>query len=60
MTPTGGTTAVTVPGFFRMRSRFVDYPGLWVIHCHILAHEDRGMMTIVQVLPQPQLQMKHH
>jgi FtsP/CotA-like multicopper oxidase with cupredoxin domain len=43
-----------------MRSRFVDYPGLWVIHCHILAHEDRGMMTIVQVLPQPQLQMKHH
>jgi FtsP/CotA-like multicopper oxidase with cupredoxin domain len=60
MTPTGGTTAVTVPGFFRMRSRFVDYPGLWVIHCHILAHEDRGMMTIVQVLPQPTLQMKHH
>jgi FtsP/CotA-like multicopper oxidase with cupredoxin domain len=60
MTPSGGTTAVTVPGFFRMRSRFVDYPGLWVIHCHILAHEDRGMMTIVQVLPQPALLMKHH
>jgi FtsP/CotA-like multicopper oxidase with cupredoxin domain len=60
MTPTGGTTAVTVPGFFRMRSRFVDYPGLWVIHCHILAHEDRGMMTIVQVLPPVTPQMKHH
>jgi FtsP/CotA-like multicopper oxidase with cupredoxin domain len=21
------------------------------MHCHILAHEDRGMMTIVQVAP---------
>lgn len=60
MTPTGGGTAVTVPGFFRMRSRFVDFPGLWVIHCHILAHEDRGMMTIVQVLPVITPQMKHH
>jgi FtsP/CotA-like multicopper oxidase with cupredoxin domain len=60
VTPTGGGTAVTVPGFFRMRSRFVDYPGLWVIHCHILAHEDRGMMTIVQVLPASVPLMKHH
>lgn len=60
MTPTGGGTAVTVPGFFRMRSRFVDYPGLWVIHCHILAHEDRGMMTIVQLLPAIVPQVKHH
>lgn len=38
-----------VPGHFRMRSRFVDYPGVYVIHCHILAHEDRGMMAIVEV-----------
>lgn len=42
---------VNVPGYYRMRSRFVDYPGLYVLHCHILAHEDRGMMTIVQVAP---------
>ncbi len=42
---------VVVPGYFRMRSRFVDYTGQYVIHCHILAHEDRGMMTIVQVVP---------
>jgi FtsP/CotA-like multicopper oxidase with cupredoxin domain len=40
-----------VPGYFKMRSRFVDYAGRYVIHCHILAHEDRGMMTIVQVVP---------
>jgi FtsP/CotA-like multicopper oxidase with cupredoxin domain len=44
-------TQVTVPGYFRMRSRFVDYSGYYVIHCHILAHEDRGMMTIVEVAP---------
>jgi FtsP/CotA-like multicopper oxidase with cupredoxin domain len=32
-----------------MRSRFVDFPGFFVLHCHILAHEDRGMMTVVEV-----------
>jgi FtsP/CotA-like multicopper oxidase with cupredoxin domain len=34
-----------------LRSRYVDYPGWFVIHCHILAHEDRGMMTVVEVTP---------
>jgi FtsP/CotA-like multicopper oxidase with cupredoxin domain len=34
-----------------MVSRFVDYAGYYVIHCHILAHEDRGMMTVVYVTP---------
>ena len=42
---------VRVPGYFKMRSRFVDYTGFYVLHCHILAHEDRGMMTIVEVAP---------
>src|ERR1700752_5343398 len=41
------------PGFFKMRSRFVDYPGFYVLHCHILAHEDRGMMATVWVTPLP-------
>jgi FtsP/CotA-like multicopper oxidase with cupredoxin domain len=40
-----------VPGYFKMRSRFVDYSGFYVLHCHILAHEDRGMMTVVEVSP---------
>jgi len=44
--PAGGTT---IPGYFKMRSRFVDYAGYYVLHCHILAHEDRGMMTVVEV-----------
>ncbi len=43
-----GTTTL-VPGHFRMRSRFVDFPGEYVIHCHILAHEDRGMMALVEL-----------
>ncbi|MBW8875087.1 MAG: multicopper oxidase domain-containing protein [Acidobacteria bacterium] len=42
---------VIIPGYFKMRSRFVDYAGYFVIHCHILAHEDRGMMTVVEVAP---------
>ena len=42
---------VGVPGYFKMRSRFVDYSGFYVLHCHILAHEDRGMMTVVEVAP---------
>jgi FtsP/CotA-like multicopper oxidase with cupredoxin domain len=32
-----------------MRSRFADYPGQFVLHCHILIHEDRGMMQLVEV-----------
>jgi FtsP/CotA-like multicopper oxidase with cupredoxin domain len=42
-----------IPGYFKMRSRFVGYTGYYVLHCHILAHEDRGMMTVVQVAPRP-------
>jgi len=42
---------IVAPGYFKMRSRFADYAGQYVLHCHILAHEDRGMMTIVEVAP---------
>jgi FtsP/CotA-like multicopper oxidase with cupredoxin domain len=47
----GNAIKVNVPGYFKMRSRFVDYSGYYVLHCHILAHEDRGMMTVVEVSP---------
>ena len=46
-----GAATPNVPGYFKLRSRFVDYSGYYVIHCHILAHEDRGMMTVVEVAP---------
>ncbi|HEX8153224.1 MAG TPA: multicopper oxidase domain-containing protein, partial [Thermoanaerobaculia bacterium] len=58
--PSGKTVGtVNIPGYFKMRSRFVDYPGYFVTHCHILAHEDRGMMTVVQVAPL-QTPYSHH
>ncbi len=59
--------AIPAGGYFKMRSRFVDFTGLYVQHCHILAHEDRGMMQLVQVCKDPnseeckkQADVKHH
>ncbi|HET6307409.1 MAG TPA: multicopper oxidase domain-containing protein, partial [Rhodopila sp.] len=58
--PNGKT--VIVAGHFKMRTRFVDFPGVFVMHCHILAHEDRGMMTVVAVAVPPQMlaNVHHH
>jgi len=33
----------------RLIVQFDDYPGLWMFHCHILDHEDAGMMGVLQV-----------
>lgn len=33
----------------RVRSRFADHAGLSVSHCHILDHEDLGMMATLQL-----------
>jgi hypothetical protein len=33
------------------RSRFLDYVGSYVHHCHILLHEDNGMMHVLEALP---------
>jgi FtsP/CotA-like multicopper oxidase with cupredoxin domain len=46
--PDGKTVA---PGRVRIRQTFVDFTGTFVLHCHILAHEDRGMMQLVRVVP---------
>lgn len=29
--------------------RYADFPGKWMFHCHILAHEDQGMMAVLEV-----------
>ena len=34
---------------YKIRHRFDDYWGNYVLHCHILIHEDQGMMWNVQV-----------
>jgi FtsP/CotA-like multicopper oxidase with cupredoxin domain len=33
--------------------RLDDFPGRWMFHCHILDHEDHGMMGILDVRPPP-------
>ncbi|MEO7102964.1 MAG: multicopper oxidase family protein, partial [Gemmatimonadaceae bacterium] len=29
--------------------KYSDFPGKWMFHCHILAHEDHGMMAVLEV-----------
>ena len=35
----------------RFRSRNEVYIGRFVLHCHILDHEDQGMMQDVEITP---------
>jgi suppressor of ftsI len=40
--PAAGEVVIRIP--------FMDYPGKFVFHCHILFHEDHGMMAVVDVV----------
>jgi FtsP/CotA-like multicopper oxidase with cupredoxin domain len=41
---------IVMPGErVRVLMRFTDYTGLYLYHCHILEHEDSGMMRNYQV-----------
>jgi FtsP/CotA-like multicopper oxidase with cupredoxin domain len=31
--------------------RYADHAGKWMYHCHILTHEDHGMMGVLEVQP---------
>jgi suppressor of ftsI len=44
---------VSVPanGSVEILHRFEDFIGKFVFHCHILMHEDAGMMLTVEVVP---------
>ena len=42
-------TGKITPGWVKIRSRYVDFCGTFVLHCHILDHEDRGMMQKVVI-----------
>jgi FtsP/CotA-like multicopper oxidase with cupredoxin domain len=33
----------------RIIVRYDDFPGKWMFHCHILDHEDHGMMGVLEV-----------
>ncbi|HET6844633.1 MAG TPA: multicopper oxidase domain-containing protein, partial [Candidatus Angelobacter sp.] len=52
------TTQKVIPGYFKMRTHFADFAGKYVDHCHILAHEDRGMMQLIEVVDNKT--MVHH
>jgi bilirubin oxidase len=43
--------SVNVPRHSKVRIivRFEDYAGKWMFHCHILDHEDMGMMGILEL-----------
>jgi FtsP/CotA-like multicopper oxidase with cupredoxin domain len=41
-------------------SQYLDYTGSFVLHCHILDHEDLGMMQVVDVVRRLPLPSAHH
>jgi FtsP/CotA-like multicopper oxidase with cupredoxin domain len=43
--------SVIEPGILAIRTRFDEYAGLYVMHCHRLNHEDNGLMALVNVIP---------
>lgn len=44
-------TAMLPPfGSLVIRHRFEDFTGVFVMHCHILFHEDHGMMQLLEVV----------
>lgn len=54
-----GDGSITV-GYIKMLTRFADFTGKFVNHCHILGHEDRGMMQLIEVRSNALPYLKHH
>jgi FtsP/CotA-like multicopper oxidase with cupredoxin domain len=45
-------TVLVLPGeTVRLQVTFTEHPGLYLYHCHMLEHEDMGMMRNFRVLP---------
>ncbi|WP_371171493.1 multicopper oxidase family protein [Aliiroseovarius sp. 2305UL8-7] len=44
------TIGVPLGGSVGFKTRFETFTGKFVIHCHVLPHEDNGMMQIVEVV----------
>jgi FtsP/CotA-like multicopper oxidase with cupredoxin domain len=43
------TVVVPRNGSVTFRSRFLDFTGRFVHHCHMMNHEELGMMQVVEV-----------
>lgn len=44
------TVKIPGNGYVKMRTRYTDFIGTFVQHCHILDHEDQGMMQLIDIL----------
>ena len=44
------TVVVPRNGSVTFRSRFLDFTGRFVLHCHMMNHEELGMMQVVEVV----------
>ena len=44
------TVVVPRNGSVTFRSRFLDFSGRFVLHCHMMNHEELGMMQVVEVV----------
>ena len=42
--------SISPNGSVKMRMRFTDFTGKFVFHCHVLHHEDHGMMSVIEVV----------
>ncbi|HEX5724184.1 MAG TPA: multicopper oxidase family protein [Longimicrobiaceae bacterium] len=40
-------------GYIVIRQQYADFTGKFVMHCHILGHEERGMMQLLEVTRHP-------
>ncbi len=47
------TAVVPAMGSLTFRSRFLDYTGKFMLHCHMMNHEEMGMMQLVEVVRAP-------
>ena len=47
------TVVVPRNGSVTLRSRFLDFTGTSVLHCHVLNHETLGMMQVVEISEAP-------
>jgi len=44
------TVSIPPQGELTFRTQFLDFTGQYVFHCHILTHEDSGMMQLIEVV----------
>jgi FtsP/CotA-like multicopper oxidase with cupredoxin domain/peroxiredoxin len=44
------TVKIPGNGYVKMRTKYTDFIGTFVQHCHILDHEDQGMMELIDIV----------